>query len=210
MGSREIRILNYEFSFCLFFFCRCEYSFVQRQEFCLSGSIWLLYLRPQVIDLRLWRLLPFRQRLAGELKTSTVMDISVFESVFGLKSRIFITAEFILRHESSSETCLEGRTFICHEGAKMRSWLRPQNIITPALPDGSACPLILRGQVLPPGSTGVMIFWGRSQLRVFAPSWQIKVLQLHRWISAPAKKTSKTKIRNLKFLFLYFPFLYFL
>ena len=38
MGSREMRILNYEFSFCLFFFCRCGYSFVQRQEFCLSGS----------------------------------------------------------------------------------------------------------------------------------------------------------------------------
>jgi len=30
--------------------------------------------------------------------------------------------------------------------------------------------------VPPSGSTGVMIFWGRSQLRVFAPSWQIKVL----------------------------------
>ena len=37
MGSREIRILNYEFSFCLFFFCRCGYSFVQLQWFCLSG-----------------------------------------------------------------------------------------------------------------------------------------------------------------------------
>ncbi len=73
------------------------------------------------------------------------MDIFVFEGVFGLKSRIFITAEFILRHESSPETCLEGSTFIRHEGAKTRSRLRPQNIITPALPDGSACPLILRG-----------------------------------------------------------------
>jgi len=40
-----------------------------------------------------------------------MMDISVFEGVFGLKSRIFITAEFILRHESSSETCLKGSTF---------------------------------------------------------------------------------------------------
>ncbi len=37
-------------------------------------------------------------------------------------------------------------------------------------------PLKIRGQVLPSGSTGVMIFWGRSQLRVFAPSWQINVL----------------------------------
>ena len=27
-----------------------------------------------------------------------------------------------------------------------------------------------------PGSAGVMIFWWRSRLRVFAPSWQIKVL----------------------------------
>jgi hypothetical protein len=62
------------------------------------------------------------------------MDISVFEDVFGLKSRIFITAEFILRYEASSETCLKGSTFICHEDAKTRSWLRPQNIITPALP----------------------------------------------------------------------------
>jgi hypothetical protein len=67
------------------------------------------------------------------------------ENFLGLKSRIFITEEFILRHESPSETCLKGSTFICHEGAKTRSWLRPQNIITPALPDGSACPLILRG-----------------------------------------------------------------
>jgi hypothetical protein len=56
------------------------------------------------------------------------------KNFFGLKSRIFITAEFILRHESSSETCLKGSTFIRHEGAKTRSWLRPQNIITPALP----------------------------------------------------------------------------
>jgi hypothetical protein len=39
------------------------------------------------------------------------MDISVFEGVFGLKSRIFITVEFILRHESLSETCLEGSIF---------------------------------------------------------------------------------------------------
>jgi hypothetical protein len=45
----------------------------------------------------------------------------VFQNVFGLKSRIFITAEFILRGESSSETCLKGRTFIRHEGAKTRS-----------------------------------------------------------------------------------------
>jgi hypothetical protein len=49
------------------------------------------------------------------------MDISVFVGVFGLKSQIFITAEFILRYESSSETCLKGRTFIRHEGAKTRS-----------------------------------------------------------------------------------------
>jgi hypothetical protein len=33
------------------------------------------------------------------------------ENFFGLKSRIFITAEFILRHESSSETCLKGSTY---------------------------------------------------------------------------------------------------
>ncbi len=138
-------------------------------------------------------------------------------------------------------------------------------------------PLKIRGQVLPPGSTGVMIFRGRSQLSVFASSWQIKVLPsrqvsgddscrrinsavmeirlfkpkkfsmhelivawkaktfitagrrpadkdatnirclkgrtivaLYKWISTPAKRTNKTKIRNLKFLFLYFPFLYFL
>jgi hypothetical protein len=38
MGSREIRILNYEFSFCLFAFRRHGYSFVQLQWFCLSGS----------------------------------------------------------------------------------------------------------------------------------------------------------------------------
>jgi len=96
-------------------------------------------------DLWLWRLLPFRQKWAGELKAPTAMNISVFEGIFGLKSRIFITAAFSLRHESSSETCLKGSTFICHEGAKTRSWLRPQNIITPVLPDGGTCPLILRG-----------------------------------------------------------------
>jgi hypothetical protein len=39
------------------------------------------------------------------------MDIPVFEGVFGLKSRIFITVEFILRHESSPETCPEGSTY---------------------------------------------------------------------------------------------------
>jgi hypothetical protein len=37
MGSREIRILNYEFSFCLFAFRRHGYSFVKLQWFCLSG-----------------------------------------------------------------------------------------------------------------------------------------------------------------------------
>jgi len=37
-------------------------------------------------------------------------------------------------------------------------------------------PLKIRGQVLPSGSAGVMIFWGRSRLRVFAPSSRIKVL----------------------------------
>jgi hypothetical protein len=48
-------------------------------------------------------------------------DTSFFRMFFGLKSQIFITAEFILRHESPSETCLKGNTFICHEGAKTRS-----------------------------------------------------------------------------------------
>jgi len=52
--------------------------------------------------------LPFRQKLAGELKASTAMNISVFEGVFGLKSQIFITAEFILRGESAALT-LPGR-----------------------------------------------------------------------------------------------------
>jgi hypothetical protein len=33
------------------------------------------------------------------------------ENFLGLKSRIFITEEFILRHESPSETCLKGSTF---------------------------------------------------------------------------------------------------
>jgi hypothetical protein len=59
-------------------------------------------LRPQVAYL-----LPFRQTLAGELKASTAMDISVFEGVFGLKSRIFITAGFILRGESAALTLPE-------------------------------------------------------------------------------------------------------
>ncbi len=44
---------------------------------------------PQVGDPWLSRLLPFRQKQAGELKTSIAMDISVFEGIFGLKSRIF-------------------------------------------------------------------------------------------------------------------------
>jgi len=133
-------------------------------------------------------------------------------------------------------------------------------------------PLKIRGQVLPPRSAGVMIFWGRSQLRVFASSWQIKVLpsrqvsgddscrrinsavikirlfkpkkfSMHELIVAwkaktfitagrrPADKDAtnirclkgrtivaalinifagKNKPTGLKFLFLYFPFLYFL
>jgi hypothetical protein len=82
---------------------------------------------------------------AFQAKVSREIEGFHCEGILGLKSRIFITAEFILRHESSPETCLKGSTFICHEGAKTRSWLRPQNIITPVLPDGSTCPLILRG-----------------------------------------------------------------
>jgi hypothetical protein len=35
------------------------------------------------------------------------MNISVFEGIFGLKSRIFITAEFILRYESATITLPE-------------------------------------------------------------------------------------------------------
>jgi hypothetical protein len=48
-------------------------------------------------------------------------DTSFFRMFFGLKSRIFITAEFILRHESPSETCLKGSTFICRKDAKSAS-----------------------------------------------------------------------------------------
>ena len=40
-------------------------------------------------DLRLWRLLPFRQWWAGELKTSTAMNISVFQDVFRLEKPNF-------------------------------------------------------------------------------------------------------------------------
>jgi len=114
------------------------------------------------VDIHLYnavRVLPFRQRMfvaslsAG--RRPAVMNVFAFqatmssciENSLGLKSRISITAEFILRHESSPETCLEGSTFICHEDTKTQSWLRPQNIITPVLPGGSTCPLILRGQL---------------------------------------------------------------
>jgi hypothetical protein len=135
MGSREIRILNYEFSFCLFFFCRCGYSFVQRQWFCLSGR------NGSDAFVR-------RSHTCGyECFCLSGKSEPVNWKLFGLEKPIFITAEFILRHESSSETCLKGSTFICHEGAKTRSWLRPQNIITPVLPGGSTCPLILRGRL---------------------------------------------------------------
>jgi hypothetical protein len=114
MGSREIRISNYKFSFCLFFFCRRRYSAMQRQSFCLSGrngsdafvrrSVTCGYegyclsgkSKPENWKLRPWWIFLYS---------------SVFEGVFGLKSRIFITAEFILRHESPSETCLKGSTF---------------------------------------------------------------------------------------------------
>jgi hypothetical protein len=62
--------------------------------------------------------------IAFQAKVSLIVEGKrhiVFQNVFGLKSRIFITAEFILRHEPSSETCLKGSTFICHEGSKTRS-----------------------------------------------------------------------------------------
>jgi hypothetical protein len=125
--------------------------------------IFVLFVLFAGVDIHLYNatiVLPFRQRMfvaslsAG--RRPAVMNVFAFqatmssciENFLGLKSRIFITAEFILRHESSSETCLEGSTFICHEDAKTRSWLRPLNIITPALPGGSACPLILRGQLM--------------------------------------------------------------
>ena len=56
--------------------------------------------------------------IAFQAKISRRIESFHCEGIFGLKSRIFITAEFILRGESSSETCLEGRTFIRHEDAK--------------------------------------------------------------------------------------------
>jgi len=137
-----VEILNYEFSFCLFAFCRRGYSSVQLQWFCLSGSNGRnVFVRRSVTCSYEGYCLSGKGSLIVEGRRHIV-----FQNVFGLKSRIFITAEFILRHESSSKTCLEGRTFIRDEGAKTRSRLRPQNIITPALPDGSTCPLILRGR----------------------------------------------------------------
>jgi len=128
-------ILNYEFSFCLFFFagvdihlCNCSSSAFQAE---IAGASLSAGRRPAVM-----KVIAFQAKVSRGIK-----------NFFGLKSRIFITAEFILRYESSSETCLKGRTFIRHEGAKTRSRLRHQKIITPALPGGSACPLILRGRL---------------------------------------------------------------
>jgi len=129
----EMRILNYEFSFCLFFFAG-----VDIRLFNCSSSAFQAVSGCCIFVRRSWPAV--MKGIAFQAKVSRWV-----ENFFGLKSRIFITAEFSLRHQSLSETCLEGRTFIYHEGAKTRSWLRPQNIITPALPGGSACPLILRG-----------------------------------------------------------------
>jgi len=95
--------------------------------------IFLLFVLFAGVDIHLYnaaRVLPFRQRMfvaalsAG--RRPAVMNVFAFqatmssciENFLGLKSRISITAEFILRHESSPETCLEGSTFICHEDAK--------------------------------------------------------------------------------------------
>ena len=88
-GNYELQVPNNEFPFGLVVFAgadiyQCSYN---RSAFRQQLQWWLF---PQVGDLRLWMFLPFRQKWAGELKASTAMDISVFEGVFGLKSRIFI------------------------------------------------------------------------------------------------------------------------
>jgi hypothetical protein len=80
------------------------------------------------------KVIAFQAKVSRRIENFDCDGYFCIRGCFGLKSRIFITAEFILRHESSSETCLKGSTFICHEDAKTRSWLRPQNIIALALP----------------------------------------------------------------------------
>ena len=75
MGSREMGILNYEFSFCLFF-GRCGYSSVQLQYFYSPrrrkdaksdfrfSPLWIFVYTTAIV-------LPFRQRIGNELKAST-------------------------------------------------------------------------------------------------------------------------------------------
>ena len=77
---------------------------------------------PQVADLWLWKLLPFRQRQTYYLKNQSIFfDQYVYFSDFsGLKSQIFITVEFILRKEPipahlperQNNSCIENLFFI--------------------------------------------------------------------------------------------------
>ena len=114
MGSREIRILNYEFSFRWFIFAGVDIHLCNCSGSAFQAGILLL-------SLSAGRIPAVMKVIAFQAKISRRIESFHCEGIFGLKSRIFITAEFILRHESSSATCLEGRTFICHEGAKTRS-----------------------------------------------------------------------------------------
>ena len=116
-----MRILNYKFSFCLFFFagvdihlCNCSSSAFQAAMVGMSLSAGRI---PAVM-----KVIAFQAKVSRRIENFDCDGYFCIRGCFlGLKSRIFITAEFILRHESSSETCLEGSTFIRHEGAKTRS-----------------------------------------------------------------------------------------
>ncbi len=75
-------ILNYEFSFCLFFFggmdirlCNCSGSAFQAGIVVMPSSAgrW-----PAVM-----KVIAFQAKVSRWIETSTVMDISVFEGVFG-------------------------------------------------------------------------------------------------------------------------------
>jgi len=71
-----MEITNYQLQFCLFFFAGADIHLCNCSSSAFQAGITGTFLSAGH-NLRLWRLLPFRQRLAGELKVLTAMDFCI-------------------------------------------------------------------------------------------------------------------------------------
>ena len=139
MDNGELRrsgeVTNKNYQLRILVFCGCRYShfsgnssafqagvgsgvIVRRsvtcgyESCCLSGKVFYLFcLRVVTYDYGGYYL---SGKGRVENWRSRLRWVFVFEDVFGLESRNFITAEFILRGGSASETCLKGRTSDIH------------------------------------------------------------------------------------------------